>query len=96
MVTVARTHQPGCAAAMALAAALSMAALQGSDTGKGQVLVDQFCSQAQGSTQQVVQTLNSVFGNFIAESVLGDLSSKLSAATSVATCSGRHCTRLIL
>lgn len=73
-----------CDAAIALDAALAMVALQSSDTGKGQALVDQFCKEAQGTADQVVSTLNTIFSNSIAESVLGNLSKQLGAIGSAA------------
>ncbi|WP_315775484.1 MULTISPECIES: hypothetical protein [unclassified Bradyrhizobium] len=71
-------------AAIALTAALSGVALSGSDTGKGQALVNQFCAEAQGNADQVVSKLNTIFGNAIAENVLGDLSKELAAVGAAA------------
>ncbi len=76
--------QESCAAAVALDIALAGAAIQGSDTGKGQALVNQFCKEAQGTADQIVGTLNTIFGNVIAEKVLGDLSAQLSSVGSAA------------
>lgn len=78
------------AAALALTAALTGVALQGSDTGKGQALVNQFCNEAQGNADQIVSKLNTIFGNAIAKEVLGDLSDQLAAlgaAADVVKCS---------
>lgn len=77
-------------AAIALTAALSGVALAGSDTGKGQAMVNQFCAEAQGNADQIVSKLNTIFGNAIAEAVLGDLSKELAAvgaAADVVKCS---------
>jgi hypothetical protein len=77
-------------AAIALTAVLTGVAAQGSDTGKGQALVDQFCAEAQGSADQIVSKLNTIFGNAVAEAVLGDLSKQLAAvgaAADVVKCS---------
>lgn len=71
-------------AAIALTAALTMVAAQGSDTGKGQAMVNQFCSEAKGTADQVVSKLNTIFGNAIAEGVLGDLSKELAAVGAAA------------
>jgi hypothetical protein len=76
--------EESCGAAVALAAALTMVALEGSDTGKGQALVDQFCKEAQGTSQEIVSTLNLLFANKISEELLGDLSSQLAAVGAAA------------
>jgi hypothetical protein len=76
--------EESCDAAIALELALAGVAIQSSDTGKGQDLVNQFCAQAQGTADQVVSTLNTIFGNAIAQEVLGDLSAQLSSIGSAA------------
>ncbi|WP_298882116.1 hypothetical protein [uncultured Bradyrhizobium sp.] len=76
--------EEACAAAVALDAALAGVALEGSDTGKGQALVNQFCKEAQGDADKIVGLLNTIFGNAIAKEVLGDLSSELSSVGSAA------------
>jgi hypothetical protein len=82
--SVCEDSQEACAAAAWLAAVLGMVALQGSDTGKGQALVNQFCQQAQGTAQEVVGIANTVFNNKISEELLGDMSSKLGALAAAA------------
>lgn len=77
-------NEAACAAAVALDIALGGAAVQGSDTGQGQQLVNQFCKEAQGTADQIVGKLNTIFGNAIAKEVLGDLSSQLSSVGSAA------------
>jgi hypothetical protein len=76
--------EEACDAAVALDLALAGVALEGSDTGQGQALVDKFCKEAQGTADQIVGTLNTVFGNAIAQEVLGDLSTQLSSVGSAA------------
>ncbi|MGJ4937740.1 hypothetical protein [Bradyrhizobium sp. HKCCYLRH3083] len=73
-----------CAAAVALEIALAGVALEGSDTGKGQGLVDQFCAEAKVKGKDIVGALNTIFGNAIAKEVLGDLSTELAAVGSAA------------
>lgn len=74
--------EEACDAAIALDLALAAVALQGSDTGKGQDLVNQFCKEAQVKGQNIVATLNTIFDNKIANDVLGDLSTQLAAVGS--------------
>ncbi|NLH81395.1 MAG: hypothetical protein GX458_11205 [Phyllobacteriaceae bacterium] len=74
---------PGCAASIWLAAALGAAAVQGSDTGKGQALVDQFCKEATGTVDEVAGKLQTIFGNAVAEQIFGDFAKEMSNAGSL-------------
>ena len=76
----------GCEIAIALELALAGAAISGSDTGKGQDLVDQFCAQATGSGDQVADKLKAIFGSSIPEDVYKKLKS-VSSASKIAKCS---------
>jgi hypothetical protein len=76
--------EEACDAAIALDLALAAVALQGSDTGKGQDLVNQFCKEAQVKGQNIVATLNTIFDNKIANDVLGSVEIHLELMTAAA------------
>lgn len=82
--------EEACAAAVALDLILGAIAVQGSDTGKGQALVNQFCAEAKVKGEDLVATANTIFGNQISQKLLGDLSDQLAAigsAVKVVECS---------
>jgi hypothetical protein len=78
------SEEASCAVAIWLAGVLTGVAAEG-----GQGMVNSFCSQAQGTADQIVGTLKTVGGSSIGQSLLGEVADKLEsvgAAAKVVKC----------
>lgn len=78
--------ETNCDIAIALDLALAGVAIQSSDTGKGQDLVNQFCAQATGSGDVIADKLQALFGSSIPADIYKKLKNN-SSAQKIAKCS---------